>query len=108
MTPELRRPFAIERLGRAGLDVTVEADATECAALARRMDLPAVQSLTCRFRLEQDASGDQRDPPGARGGGMCLPVGEGAPHRGQQHTDAVTDGRRDAGDKSLDDPGAGQ
>jgi uncharacterized metal-binding protein YceD (DUF177 family) len=58
MTPELHRPIAVERVGRAGLDVTVKADAAESAALARRMDLPAVQSLTCRFRLEQDASGE--------------------------------------------------
>ena len=34
MIPELHRPIAIERIGPAGLDVTVEASAAECAALA--------------------------------------------------------------------------
>jgi uncharacterized metal-binding protein YceD (DUF177 family) len=55
MTPELHRPIAVERIGASGLDLTVEASPTECAALARRMGLPAVQSLTCRYHLEQEA-----------------------------------------------------
>jgi len=56
MTPELHRPVAVERLGSSGLDVTVEAGPAECAALARRMGLPAVLSLTCRFHLEHPAA----------------------------------------------------
>jgi uncharacterized metal-binding protein YceD (DUF177 family) len=56
MTPELRRPILVERIGRAGLDVSVEASTTECSALARRVNLPAVLSLTCRFRLEQETA----------------------------------------------------
>ena len=54
MTVELSRPLAVERVALAGLDFRVEATRDECAALARRMNLPAVLSLTCRFRLEQD------------------------------------------------------
>lgn len=54
MTPELHRPVAIASIGPAGLDVTVQANADECAALARRMNLPAVQSLICVFRLKRD------------------------------------------------------
>ncbi len=57
MIPELHRPFAVERVGPAGLEITVEANAAECAALTERMNLPAVLSLTCRFRLERDAAG---------------------------------------------------
>jgi hypothetical protein len=57
MTPELHRPLAVERVGPAGLDYVVEASRVECAALAHRMDLPAVLSLTCRFRLERDLAG---------------------------------------------------
>lgn len=57
MTPELHRPIAVERVGPAGLDVMVEASAVECAALAQRMNLPAVLALTCRFRLERDTAG---------------------------------------------------
>jgi uncharacterized metal-binding protein YceD (DUF177 family) len=56
MTPELHRPLAIDRVGASGLHVTVEAGTAECAALARRMNLPAVLSLTCRFHLERDTA----------------------------------------------------
>jgi uncharacterized metal-binding protein YceD (DUF177 family) len=56
MTPELHRPVAVERIGAGGQDITVEASAAECTALARRMDLPAVLSLMCRFHLAQDTA----------------------------------------------------
>ena len=51
MTPELHRPLAIACVGPEGLDVEVEADAAECAALEQRMFLTAVGSLSCRFHL---------------------------------------------------------
>jgi uncharacterized metal-binding protein YceD (DUF177 family) len=51
MQLEMSRPIAFERVGPRGLDVTVEASAEECVALAERMGLPAVGSLVCRFRL---------------------------------------------------------
>jgi uncharacterized metal-binding protein YceD (DUF177 family) len=54
MTPELHRPLAVARVGPAGLAFVVEASRDECAALALRMNLPEVLSLTCRFHLEQD------------------------------------------------------
>jgi uncharacterized metal-binding protein YceD (DUF177 family) len=57
MIPELHRPIAIERIGPGGLDVTVEADAAECAALAQRMGLAAVIALSCEFHLERDTAG---------------------------------------------------
>jgi uncharacterized metal-binding protein YceD (DUF177 family) len=57
MIPELHRPIAIERVGPSGLDVMVEASAAECAALARRMDVPAVLSLACRFHLQREIAG---------------------------------------------------
>jgi uncharacterized metal-binding protein YceD (DUF177 family) len=57
MTPELHRPFAIERVGQSGQVVTVEASTAECAALARRMKLPAVVALSCVFHLEREAAG---------------------------------------------------
>jgi len=58
MTPELHRPLAVERIGSFGVDFLVEADQAERAALAERMQLPAVLSLTCRFHLERDTAGD--------------------------------------------------
>jgi uncharacterized metal-binding protein YceD (DUF177 family) len=51
MKPELHRPLAAAGLPRAGQEVLVDADAAECCALARRMGLPEVRSLSCRFRL---------------------------------------------------------
>lgn len=53
MTPEFHRPTPADRVGANGLDVTVEANAAECAALARRMKLPAVNDLRCSFRLKR-------------------------------------------------------
>jgi uncharacterized metal-binding protein YceD (DUF177 family) len=53
MQPELHRPLPVERIGPNGLDVTIEATAAECAALAERMNLPAIQRLVCTFHLSQ-------------------------------------------------------
>ncbi|MBV9736127.1 MAG: DUF177 domain-containing protein [Acidisphaera sp.] len=57
MTPELRRPFAAARVPPQGEEVLVEASAAECAALAARMRIPAVLSLTCRFALAKGPAG---------------------------------------------------
>lgn len=51
MTPELNCLIPVDRIGAQGLDVVVEASAAERAALARRMGIPDVQSLVCRFRM---------------------------------------------------------
>jgi hypothetical protein len=50
-TSELHRPVMVGRIGPSGLSVAVEADEAERAALAARMGLPAIASLTCRFAL---------------------------------------------------------
>jgi uncharacterized metal-binding protein YceD (DUF177 family) len=54
MIPELHRPVAVDRIGSAGLEMTVEASAAECAALAQRMQVPGVLELHCTFRVERD------------------------------------------------------
>lgn len=51
MTPELHRPVPVDRIGPDSLDIRVEANAAECAALAARMQIPAVHAMDCRFRL---------------------------------------------------------
>ncbi len=51
MTPEFHRPLALDRIGAHGLDLTVDANPAECAALAVRMGLPAVLALSCTFHL---------------------------------------------------------
>jgi len=50
MTPELSRAVSVDRLPAA---VTVDASAAECAALAMRLQIPAVSSLWCRFVLRR-------------------------------------------------------
>ena len=54
MTPEFHRPLSLDRIGPQGLDRTVEATPAECAALAVRMNLPAVLAVSCTFHLVRD------------------------------------------------------
>jgi uncharacterized metal-binding protein YceD (DUF177 family) len=63
MTPEFHRPLSLDRIGTLGLDMTVEAKPAECAALAERMNLPAVLALSCVFHLIRES----RDKVLARG-----------------------------------------
>jgi uncharacterized metal-binding protein YceD (DUF177 family) len=51
LTPEFHRPLSLDRIGPHGLDTAVEATAAECSALAERMQLPAVQAVSCTFHL---------------------------------------------------------
>jgi hypothetical protein len=55
--PEFYRPVAIDRVGAAGLDITIEVDDSEGQALAERMAIPAVPALSCRYRLTAHAGG---------------------------------------------------
>ncbi len=50
MTPELSRPFPLDRLGERAC-VLVETSEAERAALAHRLGIPKVRALTCRFEL---------------------------------------------------------
>jgi uncharacterized metal-binding protein YceD (DUF177 family) len=63
MTPEFHRPLSLDRIGPQGLDMTVEATAAECSALAERMNIPAVLALSCEFHLIREG----RDRVLARG-----------------------------------------
>jgi hypothetical protein len=49
--PELSRRIPVSRIGAAGMEQTIEATAAECRALAGRLQLPAIASLTCHFHL---------------------------------------------------------
>ena len=51
MMPELHCVVAADRIGAAGIEVTVEADSGALDALTRRMGIPAVEALRCVFRL---------------------------------------------------------
>lgn len=49
MRPEFSRPLAVERIGPAGTEMTIDADAEERQALARRFDIPALHALSAHF-----------------------------------------------------------
>jgi len=49
MTPEFSRRLVVNRIPSEGLEETIEATPEECAALARRFDLPAILGLRARF-----------------------------------------------------------
>jgi len=51
--PELHRPIAVDRVTAAGQEWEVKAEATELAAIARRLGVPAVKKLSCRFRVSR-------------------------------------------------------
>jgi uncharacterized metal-binding protein YceD (DUF177 family) len=55
--PELHRPVPLDRIAPGGLTVTVEATADEGRALARRLAIPGVAGLLCRFVLRQVSGG---------------------------------------------------
>ena len=54
--PELARPVPVERVG-AGLVVQVEADAAECELIARRLQVPSVEAVRCRWVLRPASDG---------------------------------------------------
>lgn len=49
--PEFSRPFALARLSGAERVIRISASPEECAALARRFDLPEIAELRGEFRL---------------------------------------------------------
>jgi uncharacterized metal-binding protein YceD (DUF177 family) len=57
MTTELSRPLLLQRIGPEGYRMRVEASAAECAALTRRMGIPAVHALACDFDLARPNGG---------------------------------------------------
>jgi hypothetical protein len=55
--PEFHRPFPAERVKRGVLEERVEATPEECMALAHRMMIPAMRSLSCVFSFTPQAGG---------------------------------------------------
>ncbi len=54
---EFSRPLRLSEIGPAGLERVVRASADECAALAQRMQVPAIAALSCRWRLTRQEGG---------------------------------------------------
>jgi len=57
MTPEFSRPQRLDTIGAGESRVTVEADAAERTALARRFGLIAIDGLKADFAVRRDAAG---------------------------------------------------
>lgn len=55
--PEFSRPFAVDRLGTAPLTETLKATPEECVALAKRLRVRALNSLTATVRFEWQPGG---------------------------------------------------
>lgn len=55
--PEFARPERVDTIGTGDRTVTIEATKAECAALAARFELLAVERLAAEFRVRRDASG---------------------------------------------------
>jgi len=57
MTPEFSRIVALARIPQAGREERLEARPEECAALARRFGIPAVNRLSAVLRLRPEPGG---------------------------------------------------
>ena len=55
--PEFPRPHRLDQIGAGDSQVHLSAEPDERAALARRFDLPAIDSLEARYTLRRDATG---------------------------------------------------
>jgi uncharacterized metal-binding protein YceD (DUF177 family) len=49
MRSDFSRPLAVERIGPTGTEMTIDADAEERQALARRFAIPAIYALSAKF-----------------------------------------------------------
>ena len=54
---EFLRPFAVDALGEEEVVQTLEAGPAECQAIARRLGLEALRSLSAELRLKRQGSG---------------------------------------------------
>ena len=55
--PEFCRRVPVSRIGPGGLDQAIEANQSERLALAARLQIPSIASLSCRFRLSPEGGG---------------------------------------------------
>ncbi|NVN05902.1 DUF177 domain-containing protein [Asaia spathodeae] len=54
--PEFSRRLLLNRIGHDGLTETIKASDAECRALAKRLEIPVVHALTCRFNVISEPS----------------------------------------------------
>ena len=58
--PELHRPIATDRIPVTGMSMDVLATSDECKLIARRLMIPGVEFLSCRFMLNRPLAGSER------------------------------------------------
>ena len=56
MTVEFHRPVPIGQIRGEPIQIDIEATEAECRALAMRMDVPAIRSLRCSFKLSRESN----------------------------------------------------
>lgn len=79
MTPEFSRPYRLDTLGSVK-QIEIEANAEECAALARRFDLQSVEQLRATATLSVAAAGiDVIGQMHAKATQSCVVTGEAVP-----------------------------
>lgn len=82
MTPEFSRPHRLDQIGSGESEVAIAADPAECAALAGRFGLVAIDSLDARYVLRRDAAGVlARGHVSARVTQACVATGTPLPAR---------------------------
>lgn len=57
IAPEFSRPIALDRIGLKEKAYEIEADAAECAALAKRLGVPSVDKFSATIRLRLTGGG---------------------------------------------------
>ncbi len=79
MTPEFSRPYRLDTLGQPK-DVEISATPEECAALARRFALQAVEQLCAKARITTSTAGiDVTGQMVARATQSCVVTGDPIP-----------------------------
>lgn len=57
IAPEFPRPYRLDQIGAGESQVHIEATPEERAALAKRFDIPAIDSLSADYAIRRDAAG---------------------------------------------------
>jgi hypothetical protein len=55
--PAFSRPLDVDAISEDGIEIAIEADPGECAAVAAEIELPAIAALSAAYRVERRADG---------------------------------------------------
>ncbi|MEZ0242158.1 MAG: DUF177 domain-containing protein [Sphingomonas sp.] len=103
MNPEFSRPQPLDRIGAGAKNERVEANEGERAALARRFDLIAVESLAADYALHCEGDAVRaRGHLSARVTQACVVTGDPVPARVEEDFDLRFLPESDSGDDELE------